>query len=195
MRKTLFGLLTALLAVPLAGSLTAQSYGFDPNHTVIGFEALHLGFTHIPGKFTSYTGALDIDEKDPSQSALSLTIEAASVDTGVEFRDKDLRSEKFFDVAKNPAITFKSTKIVKTKDGYDLTGDLSIHGVTKPVTLQAQLSDAQDMGKMGTRRFFNLRGSISRFDYGITWGAKTPGGTLIVGENVALVIDGELVKK
>jgi len=189
MRKTLLGLALALAASPLA----AAPYDIDPSHTEIGFEAVHLSVTHVHGRFTGFSGTVDLDSKDLTKSKVTLSIDAATVQTGVDRRDNHLKSADFFDVTNTPKITFTSTKIVKTKDGYDLTGDLTIRGVTKPVTLQAQISDDTDMGPMmGVRRGFSLRGSINRFDYNVGWSMKTPGGTLIVGENIALNIDGEL---
>ena len=191
MRKILLGLALALAAAPL----TAESYDLDPNHTEVGFEAVRFTLDHIRGRFTSFKGTVDIDDSDASKSTVSLSIDAASVQTGVEMRDKHLRSGDFLDVSRTPTIEFKSTAVVKTKDGYNLTGDLTIRGITKPVTLQAALSEPIDAGKMGVRRGFNLRGTINRFDYNVGWDKKTPGGTLIVGENVALIIDGELTQK
>jgi polyisoprenoid-binding protein YceI len=188
MRKSLLGLALALLAAPLA----AQGYNIDPNHTEVGFEVVHLTISHVRGHFATFSGTVDLDEKDLTKSQVTLSVDAASVLTGIEKRDNHLKSPDFFDVAADPKITFKSTAIAKTKDGYDLTGDLTIHGITKPVTLQAQLSDTIDVGAQmgGVKRGFSLRGTISRKDYQL--GTKFP--EAMLKDAVALVIDGELAK-
>lgn len=187
MRSALLGLAFVLAAA----SLPAQSYKIDPMHTEVGFEVVHMTLSHVRGDFDKYSGTVDLDEHDLQKSKVTLSIDASSVNTRVGMRDKDLRSDHFFDVAKTPDITFASTKVVKTADGYTLTGDLSIHGVTKPVTLEATLTDPVDVGaKMGgVRRGFSLRGSINRMDYKV--GPNMP---MMISDKVELIIDGELIK-
>jgi polyisoprenoid-binding protein YceI len=193
MRKT--PLFLALgLALAAAAPLAATTYTFDKAHTEIGFEVTHLGVSKVRGHFTDNTATITLDDADLTKSTVEISIPVASVSTGQPKRDADLQGEDFFGAEKNPNITFKSTKVVKTADGYDLTGDFTIHGVTKPLTLKAKISDVFDGGWGMTKRGFSLRGSINRFDYGVVWGAKTPGGTLVVSETVDLVIDGELLQ-
>jgi polyisoprenoid-binding protein YceI len=186
MRRTVFGLILALGATPLA----AQIYNIDPSHSEVGFEVVHMSISHVRGDFAKFSGSVDINEKDITLSQVSLNVDASSVDTRVGMRDDDLRSSNFFDVTNTPGILFKSTKIVKTADGYDLTGDLTIHGVTKPVTLKATLTDAVDLGKMGVKRGFSLRGSVDRLDYGLA--PKAP--NAMISDKVDLIVDGELAK-
>lgn len=192
MRKTLLALALGLLAVPLA----ADVYTIDPAHTEIGFETIHLSFAKVRGRFTDYSAKLDLNDKDLTKSTVAISIQAASANTGVEMRDNDLKTEKFFDVTKTPTITFKSSSITKNSmGGYDVMGDLSIRGVTKPVKLRAILSEAFPTDDGGTKRAFSLLGSINRFDFGLGWNKKTKTGTLVVGEQVKIDIDGEIAKE
>ena len=188
--KTLSLGLTLALAAPLA----ADTYTMDPAHTEIGFQTLHLGISKVRGHFTAYEGKVNINEKDITKSSLEVSISAASVETGNPKRNGHLGGPDFFDADKNPKITFKSSKIVKTTDGYDVSGDLTIRGNKKPVTLKATISDLTPTPWGVSKRAFSLEGSINRMDYGVAWGAKTPGGTLVVAEQVKLIIDGELDK-
>jgi len=190
MRSSLLSL-AAVLAVA-ASPLSASSWHFDTHHTEVGFEVVHLGVSKVRGHFKDYSGVIQLDDKDLSKSKVELTIPVASVDTGTAKRDSDLQGDNFFGAEKNPNITFKSTKISKTADGYDLTGDLTIHGTTKPVTLKATITDAVATDWGAIKRGFSLRATINRFDYNVNWGAKTKLGTLVASENVALVIDGEI---
>jgi polyisoprenoid-binding protein YceI len=185
----------ALLALGLAlatSPLAASSWHFDTHHTEVGFEVVHLGVSKVRGHFKDYQGKILLDEKDLTKSKVELTIPVSSVDTGTAKRDSDLQGEPFFGAEKNPNISFKSTSVTKTAEGYDLTGDLTIHGTTKPVTLQATITDAVTTDWGATKRGFSLRATINRFDYNVNWGAKTKLGTLVASEKVALVIDGEI---
>lgn len=190
MRKTplFLALGLALATAPLA----ASTWTIDPAHTEIGFEVTHLAIAKVRGRFTKADAKIELNDKDLSKSKIEISIPVSSVSTGAEKRDGHLQTPDFFDAAKTPNITFKSTKIVKTAEGYDLTGDFTIRDVTKPLTLKAKLSDAflTDWGT--NKRALSLRGSINRFDYGVAWGKKTAAGSLVVSETVDLIIDGEI---
>ncbi|HTB21509.1 MAG TPA: YceI family protein [bacterium] len=188
MRSALLGLALVLGAA----SLSAQSYKIDPMHTEVGFEVVHMTLSHVRGNFAKFSGTVDLDEHNLEKSKVSLDVDASSVNTRVGMRDKDLRSDHFFDVAKTPDITFESTKVAKTADGYALSGNLTIHGITKPVTLDATLTDPVNVGPMmgGVRRGFSLRGSIHRLDYKVG-----PGNTMMISDKVELMVDGELIKQ
>jgi polyisoprenoid-binding protein YceI len=192
MRKSLllaFGL--ALATSPLA----ASNWALDQSHTEIAFETTHLGIAKVRGRFTQADAKITLNDKDLTKSKVEISIPVKSVSTNNEKRDGHLQSGDFFAADKNPNISFKSTKIAKDGDAYALTGDLTIRGVTKPVTLKAQISEpiATDWGF--NKRAISLRGSINRFDYGVAWGNKTKAGSLIVGEKVDLIIDGEIDQK
>jgi polyisoprenoid-binding protein YceI len=192
MRKPiLLALGLALAASPLA----ASTWTLDQSHTEIAFETTHLGITKVRGRFTQADAKITLNEKDLSKSRVEITIPVKSVSTNNEKRDGHLLNDDFFAADKNPNITFKSTKIAKDGDAYALTGNLTIRGVTKPVTLKAQISEpvATDWGF--NKRAISLRGSINRFDYGVAWGNKTKAGSLIVAEKVDLIIDGQIDQK
>jgi polyisoprenoid-binding protein YceI len=192
MRKHFLGLSLALLAAPLA----AAPYELDKAHTEIGFETIHLGVAKVRGRFTAYEGKVDINDKDLTKSQVEIAIQASSVQTGVDRRDQHLQGEDFFNVTKTPSITFKSTSIAKNPaGGYLVKGDFTLRGVTKPLKLKALISDAFATDNGGSKRAFSLEGSINRFDYGVGWNKKTKAGSYVVGEQVRLLIDGELDKQ
>lgn len=191
MRKTLLTLALALASAPLL----AADYKIDPSHTEIGFQVTHLGIAKVRGRFTEADAKISIHDKDITKSKVEITIPVKSVSTGAAKRDGHLQTPDFFFAEENPNISYKSTKIVKTDEGYDLIGDLTIRGVTKPISLKAQIGEplATDWGF--NKRAFSLRGQINRFDYGVAWGNKTKAGSLVVAELVDLIIDGEIDEK
>lgn len=193
-------LLTLSLALGLgfsAPDLAAKTaaWTLDPSHTEIGFETTHLGVTKVRGRFTEAKASIKLDEKDLTKSQVEATIPVRSVTTANERRDQHLLNDDFFAADKHPEIRFKSTRIAKDGDGYAVTGDLSIRGVTKPVVLKAQVSEAFEGPWGGQKRGFSLRGEIDRFDYGVAWGNKTKAGNLVVAPKVQLIIDGQLDRK
>src|SRR5579859_202513 len=128
--------LAALTLALLPGLANASSWDIDPGHSSAGFTVKHMMINNVRGEFGKMTGKVTVDDKDLTKSTAEATIDATTIDTRNPDRDKDLRSDHFFDVEKFPTLTFKSTKVVKEgKDKLKVTGDLTIHGVTKPVTL------------------------------------------------------------
>ncbi len=194
MIKTL-SLALAMAVAPLALPAKVSTWTLDQSHSEIGFEVTHLGIAKVRGRFTEGNATIKLDAKDITKSKVQITIPVKSVSTGNAKRDGHLLDGDFFEAAKHPNIEFKSTKISKTSDGYLLEGKLSIRGVTKDVALKAQLGEplATDWGF--NKRAFSLRGSINRFDYGVAWSKKTKAESLVVGETVELVIDGEIDEK
>src|SRR6266446_9139419 len=133
-KKTLLTLLSTLLVAHSANA--ADTFVFDKAHSTIGFQVRHL-FSKVPGKFNDFSGQIQLDEANPEQSSVEVNIKTASIDTGVKMRDDDLRSPNFFDAAKFPETTFKSKSVKSTgKDTFDVTGDLTMHGVTKEMVLK-----------------------------------------------------------
>jgi polyisoprenoid-binding protein YceI len=143
-----FVLLTALSSALLA----SESYRFDQSRSTIGFTVHQfLGTTH--GKFTKFDGKIDIDRENPEKSSVTTKIDVRSIDTGIVKRDNHLRSPEFFDVAKFPEITFKSRGVKQTgQQSGDILGDLTIHGITKPITLHVRLVSPISSGRKETRR-------------------------------------------
>lgn len=186
--------LAAALSLPAAAANTWQ---IDPNHSSAQFAVRHLAISTVRGAFTKVNGTVQFDDKDISKSSVEVTIDAASVDTRVADRDKDLRSDHFFDVEKYPTLTFKSTKVEQAAPGkLKVTGDLTIHGVTKPVVLEVDGPTAPVKDPWGNQRVaVNATTKINRQDFGVKWNATMDGGGLVVGDDVAITIDAEMVQK
>jgi polyisoprenoid-binding protein YceI len=191
-KVTILALLSALLIAHSA--FAADTYVFDKLHSTIGFEIRHL-FSKVPGKFTDFSGQIQLDEANPEQSSVEVTIETASVDTGVKMRDDDLRSPKFFDVKKFPEITFKSTAVKKTGENTaDVTGNLIMHGVTKEVVLKVELLGKGAGPKNSTVSGWDASTALKRSDYGLTWNQIIEG-TQMVGDDVQIELHVEADKK
>jgi|SRR5579862_3108594 len=194
MSRFVFAFIASLaLAVTAAAQAAAPSgnWQIDPNHTGAGFSVRHLGVSTVRGAFSKVTGSAQYDPADPSKTSLNATIDASTVDTGVEMRNNDLRSPHFFDVAKYPTITFhsKSTKVA-APGKLMITGDLTMHGVTKEVVLDVDGPTApikDPMGK-GQRMGASATTKVIRQDFGIT---GAPG---VVGDEISITIDVELVQ-
>ena len=187
--------LAATLSLPAAAA--TSTWQIDPNHSAAQFAVRHLAISTVRGAFTKVNGTIQLDDKDISKSSVEVTIDADSVDTRVPNRDKDLRSDHFFDVQKYPTITFKSTKVEQVEPGkLKVTGDLTIHGVTKPVVLDVEGPTAAVKDPWGNQRAAaNASTKINRQDYGVKWNATMDGGGLVVGDDVAITIDLEMVQK
>ena len=179
-------LLSALLLAQSA--LAVDTFVMDKAHSTMGFQIRHL-FSKVPGKFDDFSGQIQFDEANPEQSSVEVTINTASVDTGVKMRDDDLRSPNFFDVKKFPEITFKSTSVKKTGENTaDVTGDLTMHGVTKPVVLKVELLGKGAGPKESTVSGWNASTALKRTDFGLTWN-KVIEGTQMVGDDVQIELN------
>jgi polyisoprenoid-binding protein YceI len=178
-----FGL-AAILAVPAFAATT--TWQLDPMHTNAQFTVRHLGISNVQGEFTKITGTVQLDDQDVTNSTVSVTIDATSIDTRVSRRDDDLKSDHFFNVAQFPTITFQSTKVAKSGDGLKVTGNLTIRGVTKEVTLDVTGPSAPVKAMGGLRRGAAASTTINRQDFGV---AADPG---MVGDQIAIQIDLEM---
>ena len=170
-------------------------YTIDPAHSRLGFSARHAMVTTVRGSFKEFAGAAHIDAANPSASSVTLTIQTGSIDTGQADRDGHLVSADFFDAGVNPTITFVSTQVDKVDDGtWAITGDLSIKGTTKPVTIAfEETGSAQDpFGNM--RVGFEGSTSINRKDWGLTWNAALETGGVLVSEKIKLEFDISAIK-
>jgi polyisoprenoid-binding protein YceI len=178
-----FGL-AAILAVPAFAATT--TWQLDPMHTNAQFTVRHLGISNVQGEFTKISGTVQLDDQDITNSTVSVTIDATSIDTRVSRRDDDLKSDHFFNVAQFPTITFQSTKVAKSGDGLKVTGNLTIRGVTKEVTLDVTGPSAPVKAMGGLRRGAAASTTINRQDFGV---AADPG---MVGDQIAIQIDLEM---
>jgi polyisoprenoid-binding protein YceI len=179
--------------VAWAGLASAAPWTIDPAHTRVGFTVPHMMVSNVEGRFHDVKGNVDLDDQDLTKSTVELTIGAASIDTENPDRDKHLKSPDFFDVAKYPNLTFKSTKITKAgKNKYKVLGDLTIRDQTKPVTLDVTLSDpiANPWGKQV--RGAKVEGKLNRKDFGLNWNKSLDKGGVLVGDEVTLNIQVEL---
>jgi len=192
--------LAALVPVTVAGpALAAETsspveWTIDPTHTQVGFTVPHMVVSEVDGLFRQFSGKVLLDEKDVTKSKVELTVQVASIDTGVPDRDKHLRSGDFFDAENHPTITFKSTKIVKAGKGYKVTGDMSIRGVTKVVTLDATLSEAVTNPWGKQVRGAKLTGKVNRMDFGVSWNKALDKGGIAVGNEVTIEVKAEINK-
>src|SRR5271165_399331 len=185
-------LLTSLCALAMLAGLAVaevQTWNIDPNHTAAQFSVRHMGISTVRGAFTKVSGSAEYDPANPSKTSVEATIEAASIDTRVDARDNDLRSANYFDVAKYPTITFKSKSLHSAGEGkLNITGDLTIHGVTKEVVLAVDgpskpITDQHGNTKIGA----SGTTTIKRTDFGV--GSSNP----MIGDEITITIDVELV--
>jgi polyisoprenoid-binding protein YceI len=182
-----------LLFLPALGF--AETWVIDSAHSSAQFAVRHMMVTTVRGSFGKTTGFVNWDANDPTRSVVEASIDAASINTGNEKRDNHLRSPDFFDVAKFPNITFKSSKIEKAADGYKVHGNLTMHGVTRPVVLAVEgptdpvnAGNAVKMGATATTK-------IKRSDFGMTWNRVIEAGGVSVSDDVMITIDLELNKQ
>jgi len=165
-------------------------YTIDPAHSRFGFVARHAMVTKVRGTFDEFTATGHLDASDPSKSKIDVTIDVASVDTGVEQRDEHLRTNDFFDAPNHPKITFTSTSIEPVDDAnFRVTGDLKIKEVTKPVTFELELTGPVTDPWGNTR--VGLEGSVevNRKDWGVNWNTALEAGGVLVSEKVTLTFD------
>ena len=170
------------------------AWSVDPGHTLIGFSVLHLGVSKTRGKFNEFSGEASVDAKNPAKSFVNFTIQATSVDTNLKARDEHLRGADFFDVKKFPTITFKSSKIAKRGSGYVATGNLTMHGVTRPISFPFTITGPQKGMQKELRGGIQAKLKINRKDFGLKWNALVEG-SQAVGDIVDIDIDLEAVKK
>ncbi len=195
MRRYGLVIVTALL-LALPASLPAGTWQLDTAHTGVQFKVRHLMVSYVRGDFEKISGTIVYDEQDVSKSSADIVIEAASINTRVAKRDDHLRSPDFLDVANHPVITFKSRKVEKAGDGIlKMTGDLTIRGVTREVVLDVEgptpaIKDLQGKTRVGG----SASAKIDRKDFGLTWNKAIETGGVVVGDEVEITIDVELVK-
>jgi polyisoprenoid-binding protein YceI len=192
--KKFLSLLAALLCGPILTLQADDTYKIDAVHSAISFKVRHF-FSYVNGSFKKFEGTISVDLDHPEKSSVTATIDAASVDTKNDNRDEDLRGDDFFAVAKYPTITFKSKSVKQTgADSGDILGELTMHGVTKEITLHVKfLGKGKGMGNKPISGWQVTPEPIKRSDYGLTW-SKAVEGTAVVGEEVTISIDIEADK-
>jgi len=185
--------LAAGLSLPASAGTTA--YQIDPRHSSANFAVTHLMISTVRGEFHGVTGTIVVDDANVANSSVNVTIDATSVDTREPDRDKHLKSDAFFDVAKYPSMTFKSTKVEKNADGsLKITGDLTIRGTTKSVVLTATTPKPAIKDPWGLQRTAaSASTKINRQDFGVAWNQKLDSGGVVVGDEIAITLDVEMV--
>jgi len=171
----------------------AGTWELDPVHSHIGFVARHLMVSKVRGHFSKFQAQI-VTAPNPLESSATATIDLSSVETGNDMRDNDLRSSNFFDAATHPEMTFRSTGIRRDGDGLALDGDLTIRGVTRPVSLAFEVNGFGPDPFGGTRAGFSAHGEINRTDFGVSFNAPVPGGVMI-SEKIQIEIEAEAVLK
>ena len=195
MRRIAFIMVSVLILV-LPAAVPAGTWDLDTAHTGVHFKVRHLMVSYVRGDFEKISGNIVFDEKDISKSSADITIEAASINTRVAKRDAHLRSPDFLDAAKHPVITFKSKKVERAGEGkLKMTGDLTIRGVTREVVLDVEgptpaIKDLQGKTRVGG----SASTKIDRKDFGLTWNKAIESGGVVVGDEVEITIDVEVVK-
>lgn len=170
-------------------------YTFDKNHAFIGFKVKHMGLIDVPGYFRDFTGEVNFDSQDVTKSSVTFKAMATSVDTGVAGRDAHLRRADFFEVEKYPEITFKSTKVEKKGKGWIVTGDLTIKGVTKPVSIPFEIAGWLPASeRSGMKMGIAGETTINRRDFGVNWGSNLPSGVAAVSDEVKVMLQIEAGK-
>lgn len=198
MRAVRRSLPLALFTLLVSGTaLRADTWQIDPAHSSVQFSIRHMTVSNVRGEFRKVSGTAEGDPKAPTSAKVEATIDAASIDTHETKRDEHLRSPDFLDVARYPTLTFRSTRIEPAGDGrWRMTGDLTLHGVTRPVVLDVEGPTAPVKDPQGNMRAgAHASTKINRKDFGITWSKSLDGGGLVVGDEVAITIDVEGVKK
>lgn len=189
--RTLAAPAALIAGVLFAASAAAQgpTYKIDKAHSEADFSIRHMAISNVHGRFGNIAGSVTYDEKNVAASSVDATIDVTTVDTGMPPRDGHLKSPDFFDVAKFPSMTFKSKSVSKTGDGFDVSGDLTLHGVTKPVTLHVIASKEQvGMDGKTLSRGFEATTTLHRQDFGLTWNGTMKSGDSVLGDDVKIDI-------
>ena len=189
MKSHLLLLVAAIFCGAAVAARADDTYQIDPVHSSINFKIRHF-FSYVNGSFKKFEGTIRVDPDHPEKSSVNATIDTTSIDTRNDKRDEDLRSADFFDVTKYPTVTFKSKGVKQTGAGSgDILGDLTMHGVTKEITLHVKfLGKGKGMGGKAISGWQVIPEPIKRSDYGLNW-SKAVEGTAVIGDEVTISID------
>jgi polyisoprenoid-binding protein YceI len=184
-----------LLAAPTSPLADVENYKIDPGHSVVGFKVAHI-LSRIPGRFTKFSGSIAVDPKDITTTKIAVEIDTSTIDTDNADRDGHLKSPDFFDVAKFPKMTYESTGVVANgPNKATVKGNLTLHGVTKPVDLDVEILGYAPDPWGGYRAAYEAKAQINRKDFGLTWNKVLETGGLLVGENVEIALNIEAVRE
>ena len=194
--KRILAAISTIVVLSLPALASAAAWKIDPDHSNVGFKVRHLMVSNVRGNFDKHTGTVNLDDKDITKSKVEVTIDTASINTNVQKRDEHLRSADFFDVAKYPTMTFVSKKVAKAgQDRLRVTGDLTLHGVTREVVLDVEGPSQESKDPWGNiRRGATATTKINRKDYGLVWNKSLETGGVVVGDDVTITLEVEMIK-
>ncbi len=187
-------MVAALAAVTGIAAAESARYAVDPDHSIIEFQVKHMVISKTTGRFTDFTGFVDLDAEAGQVKAIEATIKAASLNTNHDKRDAHLRGPDFFDVDKYPALLYKMKNLKKMGDEYTAFGDLTLHGVTQEVTLVGTMNGVTKDPWGNVRAGFTGKGKLNRKDFGMNWNKALDSGGLIVGDEVDIRLEIEAIK-
>lgn len=174
--------------------MATTKWAIDPTHSEIGFKVKHMMFTNVSGKFETYDTTITTEDDNFEKAKFEFSADINSISTNNTDRDNHLKSGDFFDAENHPKLTFKATSFTKKEDDYELTGDLSIKGITKSVKFPAEFSGLMKDPWGNTKAGLNISGKINRKDWGLNWNSALETGGVLVGEDVKLDIELQLIK-
>jgi len=176
--------------------MSTTKWVLDPTHSEVGFKVKHLMFTNVSGNFTKFEATATSDDENFDNSSFDFSADVDSINTNNADRDGHLKSADFFDAEKFPKLAFKSTSVAKAEEGeYVVTGDLSLHGETKPVTLAVEYGGIQKDPWGNIKSGFSVTGKINRKDFGLSWNAALETGGVMLGEEVKIALELQFVKQ
>lgn len=176
--------------------MATTKWVLDPTHSEVQFKVKHLVISTVTGSFKSFEGTLETEGDDIANGKIEFSLDVNSIDTNQEQRDGHLKSADFFDAENHPKIVFKSTSLTaKSDDEYVAVGDLTIKGITKPVTLNVEFGGSADDFYGNTKAGFEVTGKINRKEFGLTWDGVTEAGSIVVGEEIKLIANVQFAKQ
>jgi polyisoprenoid-binding protein YceI len=182
-----------LAALLMAAPATLEA---DPNHSTVGFSVKHMVATTVRGQFTKFSSTVELNKEDPAKSSIELRVDPSSINTNNEKRDNHLRSQDFLDVQKCPEMSFRSRRIDKSAEKYKVTGDLTMHCVTRPLTLEASFTDQPIKSPSGASVYpASATGKLKRSEWGLTWNKLLETGGAVVSDEVNLELDFEFLPR
>lgn len=195
--KRIIASISTIIALALPAFAFASTWTIDPDHSNVGFKVKHLMVSNVKGSFDKHTGTVEINDKDITKSKVEVSIDTNSINTNVQKRDEHLRSADFFDVAKYPTMTFVSKKVAKAgKDRLKVTGNLTLHGVTRQVVLDVEPISRESKDPWGNiRRGTAATTKINRKDFGLTWNKGLETGGVLVGDEITITLEIEMIRK
>lgn len=195
--KRMLAIISTIIVLTVPALALASTWSIDPEHSNVGFKVRHLMVSNVRGNFEKFSGIVDLNDKDITKSKVNVSIDTNSINTNVQKRDAHLRSADFFDVARYPLMTFVSKKVIRSgMDRLTVTGDLTLHGITREVVLNVEGPSAESKDPWGNiRKGATASATINRKDFGLNWNKALETGGVVVGDEVIITLEVEMIKK